>query len=256
MNAKPSLSFCITCKNRMHQIRHTLRKNLQDNRMHSDSIEFVLVDFSSRDGLREWITGNFQDELASGYLKYFYTDNLPQWHACVAKNTVHLCATGNILVNLDCDNFTGVWGGAFLIKTFSKYSDLCVVHQFGGIIGDGSYGRISVKRDFFYSIGGYDESFEPMGYQDDDLLERLTAIGLKYIACSNRLYSLAIPNTKEEGISQTQSTKNYSQMIDANFEKSRRNLSDGRLVANHGKFGIHEGLFDHKGEYHNPNNLL
>lgn len=111
----PAISFCITCKNRIHQIRQTLKQNLDDNRLHRDFVEFVLVDFGSKDGLRDWVFNNFSVELASGYLKYYYTENLPHWHASVAKNTAHLCASGDILVNLDCDNFTGLWGGVMVI---------------------------------------------------------------------------------------------------------------------------------------------
>ena len=55
MNATPSLSFCINCKNCLHQIKETLRKNLDDNILHNDFIEFVLVDFASSDGLQNWI---------------------------------------------------------------------------------------------------------------------------------------------------------------------------------------------------------
>lgn len=107
----PTLSFCITCKNRFHQISKTLRQNLDDNSLFSELVEFVLVDFGSTDGLRKWVICNFRDELESGYLKYYYTEELPFWHCSVAKDTSHLLASGEILVNLDCDNFTGPNGG-------------------------------------------------------------------------------------------------------------------------------------------------
>ena len=47
------LSFCITCKNRLHQISKTLPQNLKDNK--NKDIEFILVDFSSKDGLKEYV---------------------------------------------------------------------------------------------------------------------------------------------------------------------------------------------------------
>ena len=117
----PSLSFCITCKNRLNQIERTLRKNLDDNWLHQRYIEFVLVDFGSTDGLRDWIISMFKKELESGYLRYYYTSKLPYWHACIAKNTSHLCARNEIVVNLDCDNYTGYFGGKFVINQFYKY---------------------------------------------------------------------------------------------------------------------------------------
>ena len=247
-----TLSFCITCKNRIHQIRQTLRKNLDDNLCHKEFIDFILVDFSSADGLREWITSNFQQELMSGYLKYYYTEALPHWHASVAKNTSHLCATGDILVNLDCDNFTGIWGGAFVINAFDRYNDWCVFHQYSGNQPDGSYGRIAVKRSYFDRIGGYNEDLEPMSYQDNDLIMRLTRLGLKYVLSADSEYNQTIPNTKEESLLNTHSPNSYLQMFEINSAIVSQNISEGRMVSNNGKFGIREGLFDHNGQVFHP----
>jgi len=254
MSAIPALSFCITCKNRLHQIRQTLRKNLDDNILHQKYIEFVLVDFASVDGLHNWIIDNFQSELSSGYLKYYYTEELPHWHMSVAKNTAHLCASGKILVNLDCDNFTGPWGGMFVLYAFKRHGNSIIFHQFSRINGeDGSFGRIAVIGNFFRLLGGYDESFEPVGLQDSDLIKRLDRYGLKYVLQPNRLYNQAIANTKEEGIQNTGSNKAYEEMARINFDRSEQNLSEGRLIANDGIFGIRKNLFDHKGRIFHPN---
>ena len=50
------LSFCITCMNRFNQISKTLLTNLNDNK--NEKVEFVLVDFNSSDGLKEYILNN------------------------------------------------------------------------------------------------------------------------------------------------------------------------------------------------------
>jgi hypothetical protein len=102
----PTLSFCITCKNRLHQIMQTLLQNISDNYLHHNLIEFILVDFATP-GLWQWVKSKFHRELASGYLKYYYTEELHYWHASIAKNTAHLLAKNDILVNLDCDNYIG-----------------------------------------------------------------------------------------------------------------------------------------------------
>jgi hypothetical protein len=62
----PTLSFCITCKNRFYQIIQTLKKNLEDNRLHSDWIEFILIDFGSTDGLHDWVMNNFMEDIKTG----------------------------------------------------------------------------------------------------------------------------------------------------------------------------------------------
>lgn len=230
------LSFCITCKNRMHQIKKTLPTNLEENFVEKDKIEFVLVDFGSTDGLKDWIVNNFKHELESGYLKYYYTDELPYWHACIAKNTAHYYAKNDIVVNLDCDNYTGNRGGKYVIDQFIA-DNRVLLHQFNEF-GDGTYGRIAVFKKYFDKIGGYDESFEPMAFHDTDLLIRMELLGLKYIRINVKEYCRAENNTKEEGLMYTDTEISWEEMKVINRNKHQFNLDCGNIIANNGKYGI------------------
>jgi glycosyltransferase involved in cell wall biosynthesis len=247
MKKIPSVSFCITCKNRLHQIRQTLKKNLDDNRLFAPLIEFILVDFGSTDGLKKWIKDDFKKDCESGYLKYYYTEELPDWHASIAKNTAHLLAGNDIVANLDCDNYTGYNGGRFIIRRFIRYGDNCVIQQYKNEVHDGTYGRISVMRSVFEKSGGYNEKFMPMSYQDTDLVTRLTALGVEHINISNPAYSQAIRNTKEDGVKYTNSRYSWKEMLDINTCISNENLKKGELIANNGSWGIRKGIFDLEG---------
>jgi hypothetical protein len=205
-----------------------------------------LVDFGSTDGLKEWGLANFEHEMESGYLKYFYTEELTDWHASIAKNTSHWCAQNEIVVNLDCDNYTGYEGGQFIINRFLQNENI-ILHQFSGKWGDGSCGRIAVLRKFFDYLGGYDESFEPMGYQDIDLILRCASAGLEYIRCEMPISNIAIKNTKEESICNTNAKIPYSVMNDLNRRKSVKNIDEGILIANNGSYGIRKNVMDYKG---------
>lgn len=242
MKRIPSLSFCITCMNRFDQLRNTIGRNLEDNRMFDFLVEFIIVDFGSTDGVKDWIYDNFLSDIKSGYLKYYFTDELKYWNASVAKNTSHLCANNDILVNLDCDNYTGHNGGKFVIKQFMQSNDEIVLHQRSLDPSDGSYGRISIKCDFFRQIGGYDESFEPMGHQDTDLINRAMAAGLRYVYVEDvqNTYNKAILNSKVESVINTGSTLIWKEMQHRNAEKSEHNLSQGRIIANNHILGIKE----------------
>ena len=248
----PTLTFCITCKNRIHQLRQTLRQNLNDNRLHQRFIEFVLVDLGSVDGLRKWILSEFAEDLSSGYLRYYYTDMLPFWHASIAKNTAHFCAKNDIVVNLDCDNFTGYLGGQFVINTFYQHRMDIVCQQYGGDLDDGSFGRISVLRKYFHQIGGYHESFGPMAYQDDDLIIRLQSLGLTYVLKQDTNFNNAIRNTKEEGLKYSGTAKDYETIRRENRQISDVLLSEGHLTANNGYFGIRTNLLDFRGDRFSP----
>lgn len=233
---RPSLSFCITCKNRLAQIKQTLRQNLEDNRYGRDKIEFVLVDFGSTDGLQEWLEKNFLEDIESGYLNCFYTDELPYWHASIAKNTAHFWAKNDIVVNLDCDNFTGPKGGKFIIDKMIKYGQHhTFIHQFSNEVGDGSFGRIAVSRKNFFMMGGYDESLGPYGCEDVNLLQRLWLKGYAYIHLPDKRYCKAIPNTKTEGISNVDTDLEWWQLIQKSRRKSLENITSGKLLANKNK---------------------
>ena len=248
MNYVPKISFCITCKNRILQIRETLPRNLSDNLLFKNLIEFVVVDFGSNDGLADWVLNSFTNELNSGYLAYYYTDELPFWHASRAKNTAHYMASNELLVNLDGDNYTGRFGGKFVIKNFIKYGLNIIYHQFSQCYGDGTYGRIGLTKSFFEQLGGYDESFEPMGFQDTDLIMRAQQIGLTYINGYKPQYTDAIVNSKEDKIKNCNKSMSYDEMNSINNKKSILNIKNGKFTANDSLFGIRKNIFDHKGK--------
>ena len=207
-----------------------------------DVIEFVLVDFGSTDGLQEWVAENFVDEIKTGYLKYFYTEELPFWHASIAKNTAHDLANNRIVVNLDCDNFTGKDGGLFVIDNMLKFGiDETVLHQFGNK-WDGSYGRITMTKSNFLKLGGYDESFEPAGYEDKDLLLRAQLSGLFYYNMVDSEYNRAIPNSFEDTIVHSSSPLSWQEMDKRNRQLSFTNITTGKITANTDK--DHIGIVD------------
>lgn len=214
-------------------MKKTLLQNLNDNLMDRQSIEFILMDFDEGDQIKNWIHKGFGEFLSDGYLKYFHCPSLEKWNASIAKNTSHKMASGAVLVNLDCDNYTGYKGGAFVLEQFRESEQNIVLWQFSKIKEDGSFGRISITRDLFKILGGYDESFLPMGYQDDDLMARAKANGALLVHRRNPEYNQSIPNEKYKP-----ATMSYKQMKMANKAKSKKNIRLGQLMANSGQFGL------------------
>ena len=241
------LSFCITCMKRLSQIKQTLGINLKHNIPLQYQIEFVVIDFGT-EGLYEWIYENFTWALNTGYLRYLRTDKLTYWHASVAKNTSHYYANGDILVNLDCDNYTGKLGSLHIINIFKKYGNQILFHQWSGTSKDGTYGRISYHRDTFFQLGGYDQRFLPMGYQDHDLImrfqllkgsknainyDKLNQIKSKY-QIFRQLYSRAIENDKGKSMANTNyvGKMKWQTMNAINKENSHKNLINGIYQVN------------------------
>jgi hypothetical protein len=234
--------------NRLWQIKETLPVNLRNNRQQEHQIEFVVADFGTP-GLAEWVHEHFRRDLESGYLRYRQFRHLDSWHASVAKNTAHYLAMGDIVVNLDCDNYTGPFGGQHIIKVFQNSGEHTVFHQWSGRDRDGTYGRISMKKNVFVSLGGYDETFLPMGYQDHDLILRHQGMygeketisyqkwkekypGNHKYSHLQDIYSNAIENDKVASTENTHSKYSWSEMNSLNQKQSNRNLQQKNWVAN------------------------
>ena len=235
------VSFCITSLRRNDQIMKTLPRNLDDNWNDRQRCEFVVVDFNpSVDNDRSlylFVLKNFQKELQCGYLRYFCSTGLPSWHASIAKNTAHVLARGDILVNVDGDNFVGSNGAEHVRKQFQD-ERVQVVHQKpSGRAGDGTYGRIAIRSDLFRAIGGYNEQFLPMATQDVDLMLRASCYARVPIEVSrDRRYAHAIRNDKRRSVCMCSDDDvrqlTWSQMKNANVQLKRKQHERYGCLAN------------------------
>tara|TARA_A100001037_G_scaffold244817_1_gene225811 strand:+ start:3792 stop:5453 length:1662 start_codon:yes stop_codon:yes gene_type:complete len=242
------LTFVMALMNRKHQIEQTLIKNLEDNWEDRDDVEFVLMDVNSKDGFREWIREQDLEKYTKcGYLRYFETDTLDQWHASIGKNTATHQATGRIVVTLDCDNFTGYRGGRFVITQFEQADYNCVVHQFDWNPQNGNFGRIALTKEKFNEIGGYDQSLLPMGYQDWDIIKRAEATGCEYVNPTDADFNQAIANEGGKELSMANQKDEHKEMgwvemNRINKLKCHHNLYRKKHKANGGYYGIRSNV--------------
>ena len=230
------LSFCITHKDRFEYLQKTLFQNLEDNQKSRLDIEFVLMDFHESEDVLRWVKENFFKEIQQGYLKYFRA-KMESWSAPLAKNTAHYVAKGDILTNLDCDNFTGRDGGKFVLDQYCKDESNLMLWQFSRIRRDGSYGRISFYQQAFADLGGYDEGLMEMGFQDNDLMLRALKMGFKRVECNDKLYNKAIKHEKYKPFHMS-----FRRMERWNKARSRANIKKQILRANNGSFGLRKGI--------------
>lgn len=237
------ISFCISCMNRFWQVKNTLVQNLKDNYEDKDIVEFILIDFNSNDGLKDFVLDKFKKEVKEGYLKYYFTQELDSWNAPITRNTTHIIANGDILVNLDADNYTGYRGGKFLLDIYKNNDRNIFVHQGEGIFGKGNSGRISYYKEDFLKLGGYNQDFMPMGHLDSDLINRFVAYGIKRINVTDDKYNKTIKNTKDDSIKKCKSKYTWSEMCKYNVNLSNNNISNNKLIANKSKkIGIPDNL--------------
>lgn len=215
------ISFCTTCCGRTNQLKQTFAANATI--VAGDvSLEWIIVNYGSKDDLHAFMMAQLPQLPA----RIVYAQELSgnPWHASVAKNTAHRLGSGQILMNLDCDNYIG--SAAEILKNY--FDNGCqALHLWSGVNRDGTGGRIALSRDLFYKVGGYDETFLPMGYQDYDLLARASASGAAILE-ARCAPGMALQNDKVASIRNCKVTGLAWEDFDRlNRERSRANLAAG-----------------------------
>ena len=190
------ISFCITCMNRLHHVQKTLPKNIEDNYL-PDDVEFVLLDYNSKDGLEQWVQQNMQSYIDVGILNYYKTMDSEYYLRSHSRNMAFRLASGEILCNLDADNFLGEGFAVEMIKEFAQQSTIFYTSDFSSA---DAFGRVCVLQKDFLAIHGYNEAFAGYGYEDNDLFARLKKHQLKHLQYYNKSFNNAIKHPKLERI--------------------------------------------------------
>jgi hypothetical protein len=224
---RSTIGFCMTAMNRAWQLRETLPDTLG---VLADTGHFLaLCDYNSTDDIHE-LVGPLERHMREGRFFYFRTTEPTSFHASRAKNAAHRLAlrfAANVLFNLDADNFISREIIAETEDVFMRDADACL-HNWSGAWGDGSFGRIAMSAGHWVRLGGYDETFLPMSWQDTDLLLRARAACLHYVQLES-LTKPAITNTMHEKLRHTSLTVDVDSpersFLDANVRNALLSLS-------------------------------
>lgn len=231
------ISFCTTCMNRAHHLKHTLRKNIDDNAEYPN-LEFVVLNYNSSDDLDSWIQKNMSNEIRSGRLKYARTSEPASYNSSHSKNVAHAVATGEVLVNVDADNFTGRDFAFFVNHTFQNASEPIIIRAMRSL---SCAGRIAVTKRDFLRISGYNEKLteKHFGYDDYDFVGRLEALGIRCINVDTPNFTRHIWHSDEERAENyARNDSNIEFTAHQNYEISRTNITDGKLRGNDGNWAV------------------
>jgi cellulose synthase/poly-beta-1,6-N-acetylglucosamine synthase-like glycosyltransferase len=197
LRENPSISFCTGCMGRTHHLRETLVKNIEDNKDYPN-VDFVLLNYNSFDDMDEWAQKNLDGFIASGKVKYYKANNATYYNYSHSKNISHKLARGEIVCNLDADNFTGKGFARLLASIFKKNSG-CVVRP-NWSIGRGTCGRIATLKKYFMLAGGYDERLAGWGHEDVDFVVRLShRFWLDEVIIDDKSFFVSIQHDLEKG---------------------------------------------------------
>lgn len=159
----PTIAFITICKGRLHHLKQTL-PTMAAQQPH----ELIVVDYSCPDGTGDWVEANVPG------VKVVRMPGQEGFNASRARNAGAAVATSEWLFFVDADILmapgmgdalrAGLKPGAFYRPQFRR--------------DKGEFGSFACRAADFAAAEGYDEVFEGWGYEDTDLYERLTLLGV------------------------------------------------------------------------------
>lgn len=227
-----SISFCTTCMGRLYNLKETLPVNIKDNSDYKN-LEFVILDYNSQDGLWDYMKENFSDEIASGLVSYYRTSEPVKFSMAHSRNIAFKLARGEIVNNLDADNFTRDYKRS-ANESWASYINKIAHEQKEKVIfakGRRSmHGRIGFyKSEFIDLLGGYDEGLLGYGHDDHDLVQRAWALGFTMFWWGGQYCSRIKTSNKEKN---ENLERKWKITENENKEKSANNIKNGKFKAN------------------------
>jgi hypothetical protein len=231
-----SVSLVTRCMNRLHDLKVTLPRNLRDNADYP-WVEHVLVDYNSTDGLGDWVRAEMMPHVEAGRLAYYRTDEPQFFRPNHSQNVTFRAAAGELVGNVDADNFTHAGYARRLAECASAAARVLVVPENFLLPGTKRLflkGRFAAYRADIDALGGFDEELDE-GFGNDDVSFALRAMlaGLRVVRYESRYADDRLPTTDAERVALVEN-KDYRAMRDRNGEVTWAKLAKGVTEVNRG----------------------
>jgi len=190
------ISVCTVCMNRLYHLSKTLPVNIAENQGYPN-LEFVILNYNSRDGMDDWMRSHMDQHIASGLVKYYRTDEPEYFDMAHSKNMVSRLATGEIICNIDADIFAGPGYVTWVQECFAALGPDIVITTLrkDAIPYRDTGGKICFTREIFTKVNGYDESLIGYGMDDVDLCNRIEKAGVNRVFIEEEKYLRYIPHS-------------------------------------------------------------
>lgn len=225
------ISFCTPIKGRLEYLKQTYIGNIRAALSAGIPAEFVLLDYDSPDGVTEWAKSALR-EFAGVVSLYRLTVPRPFYAIPVADNCAMRLAAGEIVSNLMADiRVTPKYFSEVYKLTLNDRNCLVRARREART---GTTGLMTVWKDRFVIVGGYDEEMQGWGYQDVDLRHRCEALKMRLVYWSET-EAEALPHGDEFRTQYSSVAEAVRESNASNIERSKRNIRQKKLVANVGK---------------------
>lgn len=232
--AQLRISLCTTVMNRLSDLQETLPINLAWEQY--PNIEFVILDYNSRDGLGDWIKREYVELVESGRMVYARTEEPEFFSMTHSRNLAFKIASGDICINVDADNF--LYDRAHPPDcTYGEFISRCAAEQpERAIFAKGKRmcrGRMGFyKKEFVELLGGYDEDITGYGHDEIDLMHRAWGLGFTLMYSGGRYIDRLRTSTEKRNANLKEHWKSSEKK---NKLLSAQNLQNGKFKANTGR---------------------
>ncbi len=235
------ISVCTTCMNRLHDLRETLPKNLEDNSGYPCA-EFVLLDYNSSDGLEDWVRSELGDYLGSGRLRYCRTECSKHFRPNHSRNLSFRLARGELVANVDSDNL--MWPGFLhrLNQCASVAEEKLLIVPESFMLPNSNRlllkGRFALYRKDIETLRGFDEELDRgFSYDDVNFVLRAIMARFKVVRFEDRFVRGRIPTSDEERHKNMAEERTFAEMKVINEDITRRRLGRGIISVNPNGWG-------------------
>lgn len=166
------VSILTRCGNRLEHAKYTLPRMLAQDYA---NLEVVLVDYNSTDDLVPFLWDNYMPEIESGKLKVVTYDQGGVFHHAHAWNLAIGAATGDLLFFLDIDVLVNSRLVPIVAARFKGQKQM-FARPCDDVHVDVCGFLVARKEDVF-AVRGYNEQLHGWGFEDGDMIKRLTLLG-------------------------------------------------------------------------------
>jgi hypothetical protein len=226
---------------RASDLKRTLLANNTANRDYG-RVEFVVLNYNSQDDMHDFMLSSVvAPHIESGIVRYLRTTSPRHYSFPHSRNIAVRHASGDLVVNVDADNFTGPGFASYL----GRLACVCPCRAVFARGKRRNHGRVGMYKTEFEAIGGYDEDLTGYGYDDRSLLLRALSSGctlMWWSGASRRAFAARLPTPKEQTVKHLEA-REWRDTERANRRCTLAKLADGRIVANENRIWGHiEGL--------------
>lgn len=224
-----TVSICTTVMDRLNNLKQTLPANIRDNQGY-ENVEFVILDYNSKDGVGAWVRSNFAKLIKKGRLSFYRTEEPKYFDMSHSRNLAFKVARGEIVNNVDADAFTRKGFAAYINKLANHCPEKAMFAKSKQLLR----GRLGFyKKEFVELLGGYDETcLQFYGHDDQDLMTRAWELGFTMMPFRGKFYGCVPDHVKHQ-------SDNYPQPHWVSEHRNRFisycNLTMGIFKANEGK---------------------